>query len=258
MKKLYSLIIGLLLILGLSSCSFFNTSTNYDDSEAEVVEVSTQISKVVNNVEESCVAVYCQNATQGSASIGSGVIFKNDKDTYYVLTNYHVIEGFVEDTQSQYFIYVGNNYTRYTASVTNYYNSQKDLAVLTFKPGKDLKTISISSNYQPIVTPGETVIAIGCPISLDYFNSVVTGVVSKSEYRATNNGGSLSVIQNTCPINPGNSGGGLFNLAGELIGINFKKTTYVYDGGEKVVVDGLNYAIALSEVILFLNTYSLI
>jgi signal peptidase I len=183
---------------------------------------------------------------------------REDNGTYYVITNYHVVESYVGSDSAKFYVYVGNTSTRYRASLTAALNSQKDLAVLTINPGRTLKTVSISKDYHPIVSVGENVFAIGCPISLDYFNSVCSGVVSKTEYTATNNNGDLKVIQNTCPINPGNSGGGLFNMAGELIGLNFKKTTYVMEGSSKTLVDGLNYAISLNEVITHLIKYNLI
>lgn len=255
MKKIYRLILPIV-ALSLSSCSLF--TKEYDDSNATVVKVTTKISDVYNKVKDSCVGIYCTNLSSSTASIGSGVIFKKDNNAYYVLTNYHVLDEYLDSDYSKFYVYQGSNSQRFKATVTSALDKQKDLAVLKMTPDKDIKTISISKDYHPIVTPGEEVVAIGCPISLDYFNSVCKGVVSKAEYTATNNGGELNVIQNTCPINPGNSGGGLFNLNGDLIGINFKKTTYVNDGGTKVLVDGVDYAIALSEVITFLDINSLI
>ena len=258
MKKIIKLFLSFILLISLASCSLFSSSTSYDDSNATVVEVSTTISEVVKKVESGCVCVYSQSSINASASIGSGVIFKKVDSTYYVLSNYHCVEDFVSVSDAKFYIYAGTNMQKYEASLTNYYNSQKDLAVLTFESNVDLTVISISTDYSPIVTAGETVIAIGCPISLNYYNTVTTGVVSKEEYSISNNGGSEKIIQHSAPINPGNSGGALFNLAGELIGINFKKSTYTTDGSEKVVVDAINFAIALSEVQTFLSGQKLI
>lgn len=257
MKKLVKLFLGFLLTISLASCSLFSSYT-YDDSSATVVKVSTTITEVVNKVETGCVAVYSQSKTESSASIGSGVIFKKEDTTYYVLTNYHCVEDFVSVSDAEYSIYAGKSMQKHKATLTNYYNSQKDLAVLTFTSSEDFTVISISKDYSPITSVGETVIAIGCPISLNYYNTVTTGVVSKAEYNTTNNNGYENVIQHSAPINPGNSGGGLFNLNGELIGINFKKSTYTYEGQEKIVVDAINYAIALSEVKTFLGGQNLI
>lgn len=255
-KRILGFLMLITLLFSLSSCNIF--TKEYDDSNATVVKVSTSLSKAVDKVYDSCVGIYCTDSSMSTASIGSGVIFKEDNGTYYVITNYHVVESYVGSDSAKFYVYVGNTSTRYRASLTAALNSQKDLAVLTINPGRTLKTVSISKDYHPIVSVGENVFAIGCPISLDYFNSVCSGVVSKTEYTATNNNGDLKVIQNTCPINPGNSGGGLFNMAGELIGLNFKKTTYVMEGSSKTLVDGLNYAISLNEIITHLIKYNLI
>ncbi len=257
MKKLSKLFLCIILMISLTSCSWFSTTT-YDDSDATVVKIQTSITEVVKKVETGSVCVYSESKSEGSASIGSGVIFKKEDSTYYVVTNYHCVEDFVSLSDAKYYIYAGKNMQKYTATLTSSYNSQKDLAVLTFSTSTDLTVISIKKDYSPIVSVGETVIAIGTPISLNYYNSVSVGVVSKEEYTASNNNGIENVIQHSAPINPGNSGGALFNLNGELIGINFKKSTYTNEGDDKIVVDAINFAIALSEVQTFLGGQNLI
>ena len=257
MKKLSKLLLCIVFVISLASCSWFSTTT-YDDSNATVVKVQTTISEVVKKVETGSVCVYSESKLEGSASIGSGVIFKKEDSTYYVVTNYHCVEDFVSISDAKYYIYAGKTMQKYSASLTSSYNSQKDLAVLTFNADVDLTVISIKNDYSPIVSVGETVIAIGTPISLNYYNTVTTGVVSKEEYTVSNNNGVENVIQHSAPINPGNSGGALFNLNGELIGINFKKSTYTTEGDDKIVVDAVNFAIALSEVQTFLHGQKLI
>ncbi len=261
-------IAGIILIIGafsLTSCKFFDKS--YSDENAKVVKVDTSITQVVEKVDKYCVGITCTNSSLGASSLGSGIIFKNDGDVYYVLTNFHVISNFIGKDRSLFKVYVGDNTNSYKAYATTAYNSAKDLAIMQFESKTKLDVYTIDKLKLPIVTKGESVLAIGCPLSLDFYNSVCEGIVSREEYEArysyTTSTGStsystISVIQTTCPINPGNSGGALFNYNGELIGINFKKTTYTTEGSEKIVTDGLNYSIALSEVVTFLTEYALI
>ena len=256
MKRIFILFI--LCLLSLTSC----TNIVYNDSDATVVEVKTSVTEIIKKVEGGCVAI---NATLNStSSLGSGVIFKKENDTYYFLTNYHVIGDYISDTSSKYKVYVTSNtnvinaYILYDSKGNIVGDSNKDLAVMYFKSNSNYQVIDIDPNLTYKVSKGESVIAIGCPISLENYNLVSIGNVSLEEYKAQNNSGYVNVIEHSATINPGNSGGGLFNINGDLIGINFKGTTAVKEGESYVVVSGVYYAIALSSVKEFLNDYSLI
>ncbi len=254
-KKVFPYLIILFSIIILSSC--YNTT--YDNSGASVYEVSTSVSEVVSKVEKSCVGITAQY--DQSSFLGSGVIFKKEENTYYFLTNYHVVSDVIEHENAKYKVYVESNvnpitaYILYDKSGKAVKNSAKDLVVMYFTSEKEYQTITLSQNAH--VTKGESIIAIGCPISLDNYNLVSTGVVSLEEYSMSNNGGSVNVIQHTSPINPGNSGGGLFNLNAELVGINFKGTTAVKEGSSYVAVSGIYYAIAMSSIKEFLTSYGI-
>ena len=258
MNKIFSILI-LFFCLILCGCS----NVIYDKSGALVYEVQTSITQIVEKVEGACVGITALTSAN-SQSLGSGVIFKREENRYYFLTNYHVISEAIDDSNSTYKVYVGSNTNSIEAHILYDNNneavksSSKDLAVLYFDSDSDYQTIDISSYLESHVIKGEEVIAIGCPISLDNYNLVSTGVVSLEEYSISNNGGNVNVIQHTSTINPGNSGGALFNLKGELIGINFRGTTAVKEGESYVVVSGIYYAIAISSVKEFLNDYELI
>ena len=258
MNKIFSILI-LFFCLILCGCS----NVIYDKSGALVYEVQTSITQIVEKVEGACVGITALTSSN-SQSLGSGVIFKREENRYYFLTNYHVISEAIDDSNSTYKVYVGSNTNSIEAHILYDNNneavksSSKDLAVLYFDSDSDYQTIDISSYLESHVIKGEEVIAIGCPISLDNYNLVSTGVVSLEEYSISNNGGNVNVIQHTSTINPGNSGGALFNLKGELIGINFRGTTAVKEGESYVVVSGIYYAIAISSVKEFLNDYELI
>ncbi len=256
MKKIVIFVL-FLFALTLTSCS----NVTYNNSNASVYEIKTSVTEIVNNVEGACVGVV---ATDGkSQSLGSGVIFKHEDNKYYFLTNYHVVSDVIEDTNASYKVYVESNTNPFDAYILTDTNKDpvkhksKDLVVMYFESGNTYKIVSISNDLESHVIKGESVIAIGCPISLDNYNLVSTGVVSLDEYSMSNNGGYVNVIQHTAPINPGNSGGALFNMNGELIGINFKGTTAVKEGESYVAVSGIYYAIAMSSVKEFLNSYDI-
>lgn len=233
-----------------TSCDFLDFSnqqiTTTDNPIVE--EINNSISDVVDMVEHACVGIYAGTSNSTAVSIGSGVVYKKEGLKYYVITNYHVIE---DTTYVK--VYINRRFS-ITARVEATLPS-KDLACLSFEAADkfDIKTVTIDNTIIP--NPGETVIAIGCPLGLDNFNSVSVGVVSRtiSEYEVDSNSTIMS-IQHDASINSGNSGGGLFNMNGDLIGINYLKLTTT---GE-TVVEGLGYAIYLGEVIDFLSQNNLL
>ena len=92
-----------------------------------------------------------------------------------------------------------------------------DLAVLKID-GDDLPSLEMGSSDELKV--GDWVVAIGSPFSFDF--SVTAGIVSAKgrSIQNQNIGGYVPFIQTDVAINPGNSGGPLFNLEGEVVGIN--------------------------------------
>ena len=265
-KKAFLLGLGLFMTLPLfTSCSPF--STNYDYGKAEVVNVTTSVSETVKKVEKACIGIQTRIFINESltAQIGSGVIFKKVDNTYYCLTNFHVVADTYNkafDTSSfqiSYKVFIGSqNYALDATYVCGSY--QKDLAVLKFecKDSTLVKSIELKDTDEVVLTPGETAISIGCPLDLIYFNTVSVGNIAKNKYVVNNNDGTLEVVQHNCGINPGNSGGGLFDSTGRLIGINFKKTNSITENGKLVYVEGINYAISLDEVMQFLSNNRLL
>lgn len=237
MKKILLglMVIALFTLTGCTSVLFPDTV----EKEPNVVQLENDITAIYEKISYGCVGIYATSST--GASLGSGVIYKEDNGTYYVVTNNHVIEKMTE-----YKIYRGGaKYYRATLVGTDAHN---DIAVLTFSldlfGGDDVYIHDIFSYDEEIVKVGQTALAIGCPLGLENYNTLTTGVVS----RVTKN-----QIQTNAEINPGNSGGGLFNMSGRLIGINTEKKTYTTatntDGtSAQVPVEGISYAITLSIV----------
>lgn len=267
MKKIVKIILPILVLLvTLTSCSyisnFFNSSSTYEvTSDTEITKVETSVSAVFESIEKSCVGILAYNEGATSYGIGSGVVVSKDNSTYEVITNAHVVlssdklDSYGNETPCDNVkVCVGDQYTQFSAEIIKY-DESKDLALLeiTVLDSTIIEALDIKSQT-PTVSIGETVIAVGCPLSMTYFNSVTTGVVSKAEYEIENeDGGTELIIQHDAAINPGNSGGGLFNMAGQLIGINFEKKSITNSNGTNILVEGIGYAISITEVLNFYN-----
>jgi len=111
---------------------------------------------------------------------------------------------------------------------------RSDLALLKIDAGDDLPVVKIGKSAD--LKPGEWVLAIGSPFGFDY--SVTAGIVS-AKGRSLPNENYVPFIQTDVAINPGNSGGPLFNLDGEVVGINSQ--IFTRSGGFM----GLSFAIPM-------------
>ncbi|MFL6928394.1 MAG: DegQ family serine endoprotease [Xanthobacteraceae bacterium] len=138
-------------------------------------------------------------------SLGSGFIVDS---TGIVITNNHVISDADEINV------ILNNGDKLKAEIIGR-DQKTDLAVLRVKPDKPLKAVKFGDS--DTLRIGEWVIAIGNPFGLG--GSVTAGIVS-ARNRDINSGPYDSYIQTDASINRGNSGGPLFNMNGEVIGIN--------------------------------------
>lgn len=154
---------------------------------------------------------------------GSGFIVKSDG---VVLTNAHVVADANEVTVKL------RDKREFKAKVIGL-DKVSDVAVLKID-AKDLPTVHIGDPKAARV--GEWVVAIGSPFGFE--NTVTAGIVS-AKSRTLPDDGYVPFLQTDVAINPGNSGGPLFNLAGEVIGINSQ--IYSRSGGYQ----GLSFAIPI-------------
>lgn len=146
---------------------------------------------------------------------GSGVIMREDGGKTYILTCAHVISG------GDKFVVTLNDGTEVDAKLVGY-DSQTDIGVLSIdKTGLQVATFAKSEN----LVVGEQVVAIGCPGGLEFMNSVTSGYISAlgRPIESSSIGYDNECIQTDAAINPGNSGGALFNMQGQVIGINSSK-----------------------------------
>ena len=163
------------------------------------------------------------------AGMGSGFIISEDG---YVVTNNHVVEN-----ARQVVVRLPDRH-EFDAEVIGT-DPRSDLAVLKID-GRRLPTLSLAEDGD--VKVGQWVLAIGSPFSLDF--SVTAGIVSALGRSLPTETGDNYVpfIQTDVAINPGNSGGPLFNLSGEVIGVNSQ--IFTRSGGSI----GLSFAIPTSVV----------
>ncbi|MGO9371481.1 MAG: trypsin-like peptidase domain-containing protein, partial [Syntrophobacteraceae bacterium] len=136
---------------------------------------------------------------------GSGVIISSDG---YILTNNHVVEGAKEVEVTL------NNGKEFKAQIVGR-DPKTDLAIVKIDARKSLPAANIGDSNSLRV--GDWVLAIGNPFGLN--QTVTSGIVS-AKGRVIGAGPYDDFIQTDASINPGNSGGPLFNMRGEVVGIN--------------------------------------
>jgi serine protease Do len=167
---------------------------------------------------------------------GSGFVTHADG---WIVTNFHVVEREVEVDVVVY--PVGKNgfepRTIRKCKVAAI-NPNMDLALVKMEPPADLQLKTVYLGESDSMQVGDTVYAIGAPIGLD--RTVSSGIISVTNRTFEGR----CHFQITTPINPGNSGGPLFNLRGEVVGVN----SAGYRGFQ-----GLNFAIPAKYVIDFLQ-----
>jgi serine protease Do len=163
------------------------------------------------------------------AGMGSGFILTSDG---YIVTNNHVVES-----ARQVIVRLPDR-KEFDAEVVGA-DPRSDLAVLKIDANR-LPTLELASGND--IKVGQWVLAIGSPFSLDF--SVTAGIVSALGRSLPTETGDNYVpfIQTDVAINPGNSGGPLFNLDGEVIGVNSQ--IFTRSGGSI----GLSFAIPVSVV----------
>lgn len=156
-------------------------------------------------------------------SLGSGFIISADG---YVITNHHVIKDADE-------VVVRLQDRRELVAKIVGSDKRSDIALLKLE-AKELPVVKLGSSEELKV--GEWVLAIGSPFGFDH--SVTAGIVS-AKGRSLPSDNYVPFIQTDVAINPGNSGGPLFNLDGEVVGVNSQ--IYSRTGGFM----GLSFAIPM-------------
>jgi len=213
------------------------------------VDIQTDVTDVVEEVADSVVGVtnlqtvrdvWSSSEMTRETGTGSGVIYKEQGDKAYIVSNHHVVEGaqaleitFDDGTKTEGKLIGSDIWT--------------DLAIIEI----DSASVKAVAKFgdSDVLKRGETVIAIGNPLGLGFSGSVTMGVVSGKDRSIPidfDQDGKVDwhadVLQTDAAINPGNSGGALMNLAGQLIGINSMKIS-------QETVEGIGLAIPINLAI---------
>lgn len=212
--------------------------TNQEDVVQEVVEreVVLEEDQRIEAIEKVSSAIVGVVNFYGERTIGegSGIVYKIDKDHAYIVTNEHVI------SQGDYFEVVLSDGERMEAELIGS-DLYTDLAVL--KVSSEKVTTAAEFGDTETMKVGQTVLAIGNPLGLNFAGSVAQGIISGHDRTVgvdlDGNGSDdweMTVLQTDTAINPGNSGGALVDLNGKVIGINSLKIA-------ESSVEGMSFAI---------------
>ena len=215
-----------------------------EDSVVSVINMKEQNLEGFGGVFGSETADSSKESNLQTVGEGSGVIYKIDGDTAYVVTNNHVIEN------SDAIEILLKDGTKVKAKVIGS-DVWTDLAVLSISSDNVKKAANFGDSDS--IKVGEPAIAIGSPLGTNFASSVTQGIVSaKNRTVETDIDGDnvvdweMTVIQTDAAINPGNSGGALINIAGQVIGINSMKIS-------ADTVEGLGFAIPSNDVVDIIN-----
>lgn len=240
-----------------SSVSYKNSTSTTEavkkvqEAVVSVINYQSQSSSLENNFSTQMFGDQSDSSSSDELSVyseGSGVIYKIDGDSAYLVTNTHVIEG---AKQIEIMLSDGTKVVGELVGEDTY----SDIAVVKIS-SKNISTVAEFSDSDKL-TVGETAIAIGSPLGTEYANSVTQGIVSSLSRTVTltnSNGETISTnaIQTDAAINPGNSGGALINVEGQVIGINSSKISSTSSqSGESV--EGMGFAIPANDVVKIIN-----
>ncbi len=214
------------------------------DAEGMSVGDNNEIIGIVKNASSSVVNISIKtqqtdffNQVYENTGSGSGIIYKEDNEKIYIVTNNHVIDGATT-------VNISITGTEQVPAKLVGKDAQSDIAVISV-----LKTDLNSANVQNYkvaefadsdkVEVGEYVLAIGN--ALGQGKTVTQGIISAQNKQVNIDGKKLTVLQTDAAINPGNSGGALVNSTGKIIGMNTAKLS-------GSTVEGTGYALPSTSV----------
>ncbi len=181
--------------------------------------------------------IYTQNidsvvSISTGSPTGTGVVLSSDG---YIVTNAHVVNDGSRVTVEL------NDERQFTADIVGI-DENSDLAVL-YIDALDLSPAQFGDSSQLRV--GDTVVAIGDPLGVEFRGTYTNGIVSAINRDVDVDGRTMTLIQTNAALNSGNSGGPLINCYGQVIGINTMKIgTFTDNAG----VEGLGFAIPSATV----------
>ncbi len=226
-----------------------DTDKNSLQDENIIFTGTNTIAPILDKVKDSVVNISIKTKETGffnqvyeSEGAGSGIIYDQDDEKVYIVTNNHVIDG--ASTVS-----ISITGTEQVPASLVGKDASSDLALISVlktelaKAGiNEVKTAVFADSDQMEV--GEYVLALGN--ALGQGKTVTQGIISASNKEINIDGKKLTVLQTDAAINPGNSGGALINTDGEVVGINTAKLS-------SSSIEGIGYAIPSSYAKSIIN-----
>ena len=224
-------------------------TTNITKTEKEVTIDDKGISESVGKIYDATVIVELMNGNS-VLGWGSGFVYKVDGEKAYVITNYHVTDGyenvrieFTNGVTTDGKVIGGDEYT--------------DVSVVLIDASKVIKVAELGASNETKL--GDTVFAVGTPISMNFKFSVTRGILSGKDRlmsmssqknsntysfysRQITESWYINLLQIDASINSGNSGGPLCNSNGQVIGINNSKLS-------SSDIENIGFAVPIEDVV---------
>ena len=234
---------SLLIVLKMNPDWATQKITNVTKTEREVTVTDEGISDAVDKLYNATVIVKVGSSEDNYVGWGSGVVYKTEGSDAYILTNHHVVEN-----QK----YINITFSNNTESEATLIGSDQyaDVAVIKVNVDSIVDVAELGSSDD--LKLGDTVFAIGTPISLNYKFTVTRGILSgKDRMVATSSTKTgtnimdawyMNLLQIDATINSGNSGGPLANSNGQVVGINNSKLS---NNGSGASIENMGFAIPI-------------
>ena len=221
-------------------------------TEKEVTITDTGISDAVSKLYNASVIVEVGSTSDKLSGWGSGFVYKKDSKYGYIFTNHHVVES------AKYINIVLSDESEVEGELVGS-DEYADVAVVKIPVDKVIAVAEIGKSEDVLV--GDTIFAIGTPVSLEYSFTVTRGILSGKnrmvEMTSSSKGNSIfqtsgdswymNLLQIDASINSGNSGGPLANSNGEVIGItNSKLSSSTMSGAS---IENMGFAIPIEDAL---------
>lgn len=281
MKKHLKVLPLLLILLLLTSCGFFqNETVNNVTNKVVTVEDFTindfqsALQIAIEKSEASVITVVQtrNNMLSSPVSLGSAVVVKcqpkdskgndtEDNISYYeylAVTNRHVVVTSSNYITNNLVAYVGSDNKLITTKVVSY-SDKEDLALISFSSSIYIPAAKLADTTS--LKRGSFVVAIGTPYDIGFDGTATFGIISyplryveedvfvlgSTSYQTCE----VAYIQHDAAINPGNSGGGLFDIEGNLLGINTMKI----QSSTSNIIENMGFSIPTHIVVEIFKEY---
>ena len=244
MRKISKLLAVGLITVAVAGCSNNECkcpTDKGDEVQTEGVLLNGYAAQYKESVESVVMVKMQRKSNHEVKSTGSGVVFFEEGQSAYIITNAHVLKDYTESFEVE--VYFSNNEGELSGKSeiakvhSSYINYYEDIAVLEINKSDKYKVAKIGDSDK--LEKGEGVYTIGSPLQI--FNHTTEGVVSNYNYEIAIDMSNSQIKTNVyailtdASINNGNSGGGLFNADGELIGITTFKYNKITNTAESLV-----------------------